>query len=178
MKSLDRKQRIAVASLAFAASAFGVLLHVSSYWWSPSLRLLDVEVQTDQGLVVIHLPLTRLEPDASPESRFVLYRADATRKGWFAEGRGRSQIRGFLEYIRYENAFLFADFGYWLGAWQSEARPGRFLYVLAPCWFVALGVFLLSLAVYFRMARFSIRALLALTAMCGAAVWLLNLHKS
>lgn len=177
MKRLDRRQRIAVVILAAIATTSGVLLHVSSYWRSVSLTVLDLRLVTDEGLIGVQVPLTRLARRESPQTRLLVYGTDPNGRRWVSGDRGRTPFRTFL-HLDGIDAPMFADFGYWKGDWQSRARPGPFIYLYMPVWFVALTGFGVSLAVYFRKLRFGIRTLLLLTALCGIAVCLITLHSA
>lgn len=73
---------------------------------------------------------------------------------------------------------MFADFGYWKGEWQSGSRPGPFIFLFVPAWFVALAVVGASVAIYFRIVRFGIRTLLMLTAIHGVSICLLRAYPT
>jgi hypothetical protein len=169
MKRLDRHQRIAVVILAAIAATCGAALHASSYKWSVSLTVLDLRLVTDEGLIGVQVPLTRLAPGESPQTEHLVYGTGPNGMKWFSGDRGRTPFRAFLSFDEID-APLFADFGYWKGAWQSDARPGPFVYLFAPAWFVAFMGFGVSLAVYYRKVRFGIRTLLVLMALCGVMV--------
>ena len=77
---------------------------------------------------------------------------------------------------RGENGFLFADFGYWKGGWQSASRPGPFVVVFVPVWLIGCLMFGICLAFTFRWVRFRLLTLLAAMTLIAGLLWLLTLR--
>ena len=73
--------------------------------------------------------------------------------------RRMPKVEAFANY-----SLLVAGFGYWLGGWQSDARPGRFVVILLPLWAVAACGLLAYLALRARRVRLRLWMLFALTA--------------
>ena len=162
------------AAIAVATAAF----HIHSYWWSESLTLCDVTLMTDEGLISLNVPLVRLAAKETPRSRFVIYERDATI--WKAEDAGHTPLRSWMALldrgsVRAEGG-MFADFGYWKGGWQSDARPGPFVVMFAPVWFAGVAAFAGYLAFSFRIVRFRLHTLLILMTLTAGAAYLLMLR--
>jgi hypothetical protein len=147
-------------------------LTVWTYYYSPALTVCDLTVQFDEGLVVVLVPLVPIAKGETPRTDFLLYRRDAN--GWNAGKAGRMPWRNLpnVEAFANDSAFL-VGFGYWLGGWQSDARPGRFFVLLLPMWAVASFGFLAYLAVRARWVRLRLWMLFVLTAVLAIGLaWL------
>jgi hypothetical protein len=170
-----RRSRTPVYIAAAIISIGAILVHVGSYWWSPSITLWDVCLTCDDGLVSLEVPLTRLTATGKPTSNFLLYTREG---GWMAGMAGKTPLRAWMAELnnhRCEGAML-ADFGYWKGAWLCDARPGPFIVVFVPVWLAAVVAFGIFLAIYYRLLRFRLRSLFVLTALCAVIFWLLILR--
>jgi hypothetical protein len=165
---------ICIAAALIAAST--ILLHIHSYWWSESLTLCDVTVRTDEGLVSLLLPLTRIAANESPTSGFLLYKRGP--KVWTAGLAGHTPLRNWMTSLDSAGAHggMFADFGFWKGAWQSDSRPGPFIVLFIPVWFVGTTLFGIYLAFHFQLIRFRLRTLLIATTLAAFALFLLTLR--
>jgi hypothetical protein len=168
-----------IVGLPLALATLAV--HVASYSWCPSLTLFDLRFEIDEGLVAFELPLTPLAPKASLTTSFNLYKRGSN--GWVfwdTGAPGKCPYRAWmnLPVAQRGPGFLFLDFGYWRGGWESDSRPGPFLFVFLPVWFVGLCFFVIALAIYYRRIRFTVRTLLILTALCALLFGLLSLHSA
>jgi hypothetical protein len=166
-----------IACVALAITVATIAFHVHSYWWCETLTLCDVRLCADEGLASLQVPLCRLAAKETAESNLVIYKrspmgwngvgssaAKTTLRGWMRMGAGNSPHA------------MFADFGYWKGGWQSESRPGPFIVVFTPVWFVGLvllGAFLLC---YFGLVRFRLRTILVAFAVAAGLLCLLTLR--
>jgi len=163
---------VAAAIIAIGA----ILVHVGSYWWSPSVTLWDVCLTCDEGIVSLEPPLTRLTATGKPTSDFIVYKRDQSM--WTAGAGGKTTIRTVMANRKswgFEGQ-MFADFGYYKGAFHCDARPGPFIVVFVPVWLVAIMTFGVFLAIYYRVLRFRLRSLFVLTALCAVVFWLLTLR--
>lgn len=151
--------------------------HIHSYWWSEELTLCDVTLAVDEGLVSLNVPLVRLAAKESPRSRFLIFKRGPG--GWEAAGDAKMPSRAIfvvpgLIGVDGENGFLFADFGYWKGDWQSASRPGPFVIVFIPVWLIGCVMFGIYLAFTFRWVRFRLLTLLAVMTLIASLLWLLT----
>jgi hypothetical protein len=166
-----------IALVALVVAAATAAFHVHSYWWCETLTLCDVQLCADEGLASLLVPLCRLAAKETAESNFVLYKRG--QNSWIGVGSsaGRSTLRNWMS-IGAGNSphAMFADFGYWRGGWQSESRPGPFLVVFTPVWFVGAAVFGGFLLVYFGFIRFRLRTLLIAMAVAAGLLCLLTLR--
>lgn len=164
---------VAAALIAIGTAAF----HVHSYWWSESLTLCDVMLRAEEGLVSLNVPLVRLAAKETPCSGFSICERSAN--GWKSGGEaGHARLRYWmasLDQVRCEGV-MFADFGYWKGAWQSDARPGPFVVMFVPVWFVGLAALVGFPAVYFRVIRFRLHTLLIAMTLTAGVAYLLMLR--
>lgn len=164
-----------VCAAAALITALTAAYHVRSYWRSDSLTVCDVTVTVDEGLASLQIPLTRLA--SAPQYNLLTYQREA--KVWTAGKGGRTPLRlwmSMLDKVRCQGA-MFADFGYWLGGWQSDSRPGPFIVLFAPTWFVGATLFAGFIAVRRRWIRFNVRTMLLLTTVCAGLAWLLTLRQ-
>ncbi|HEY2827297.1 MAG TPA: hypothetical protein VGJ04_06820 [Pirellulales bacterium] len=165
-----------IAGLCVALAT--LLVHVASYSWGPSLTLCDLRVDLDEGLVAVELPLTLLAPKGSLTTKFVLYKRTAQSWAvWPSGADGHCPYRNWMYTYRLGD-FMFLDFGYWRGGWQSDSRPGPFLFIFLPVWFVGLSLFGLFLAIRYRLLRFTLRTLLIGIALWSLILWLLTLRSA
>lgn len=162
----------AAALIAAGTAAF----HLYSYWRCVSLQACDVTLRSEEGLVSLNVPLVRLAAKERPRSSFLVYRRDG--KAWKSGDAGHARLRMWmasLEQVRCDGAMA-ADFGYWKGAWQSKARPGPFVVMFVPVWFVGAMALAGFLAVYFRFVRFRLHTLLLAMTLTAGATYLLMLR--
>ena len=125
----------------------------------------------------MNMPLVPIASGETPRTRFLLYRRGVN--AWKAGEAGRMPWRNLPKAEAFANdSFLVAGFGYWLGGWQSDARPGRFVVLLIPLWAVATVSLLAYLALRTRPVRLRLWILFALTATCAMALaWLTRRAK-
>jgi len=134
-----------------------------SYHYSPSLTVCDLTVEYDEGLVVVNVPLAPIAFGETPRSRFLLYRRGVNT--WQSGEGGRMPWRNLPKVEAFANdSLLVAGFGYWLGGWQSNARPGRFLVLLMPLWAVVVFSCLAYLALRAHRVRLRLWMLFVFTA--------------
>ena len=143
-----------------------------SYYYSPSLTVCDLTVQIDEGLVAVNVPLVPIAPGETPRTQFLLYRRGV--HTWQAGNAGHMPWRNLPKVEAFaKDSLLAAGFGYWLGGWQSNARPGRFVVLLLPLWAVAAFGLLAYLTLRTRRVRLRLWMLFAFTATCAIALaWL------
>ncbi len=172
-----RFRGISVAAILIAFCGF--LFHARSYLQSDSLTLCDVTLTTDEGLLSLQIPLTRLAASQNPTSKFLIYHRSST--GWnFGGMAAKCPLRTWMSLLNATGCegAMCVGFGYWKGAWQSESRPGSFAVVFAPLWSVTVLIFGVYSAFHFRLLRFGIRALFVTTAVCAALSWLVTMRDS
>jgi hypothetical protein len=160
------------ALIAVGTAAF----HVHSYWWCESLTVCDVTLLSEEGLVSLNVPLVRLAAKETPRSTFSLYHRDG--KIWKSGDAGHVRLRSWmasLNEVGCEGGML-ADFGYWKGAWQSDARPGPFVVMFVPIWFVGTLALAGFVAIYFRVVRFRLHTLLLAMTLTAGVAYLLMLR--
>jgi len=152
-----------------------VAVHALSYSWSPMLALFDVEATFDEGLASLLVPFVRIPEKATPVSTFVVY--ERRRNGWSAGVAGKTPLRHWMNTFPGRHSAMFAGFGYWVGDWQSKSRPGPFIVVFVPIWFLGVATFAAFLAVYFRWIRFGLRALFVLMTLSAVLLFVLRLRS-
>lgn len=152
--------------------------HAHTYWWSESLQIADVTLQTDEGLVSLNLPLTRIAANETPAWGFTLY--SRAPKIWMAGNARQAPLRSWMVHLGQtdEDWGVFADFGYWMGSWQSKSRPGPFIILFVPVWFLGLALFGGYLAVHFQIVRFRLRTLFIVMTLTACALFLLKLKDA
>lgn len=136
--------------------------------------LCDVTLTVDEGLVSLNLPLVRIAAKQRPRSEFLIYKRD--KLAWSAGEGGKTRLRSWmssLDQVRCDGA-MFADFGYWKGAWQSDSRPGPFVVVFAPVWFAGLLAFGAFALLALGWIRFRLRSLLIATTVFAWLLYLLT----
>src|SRR5689334_13544742 len=80
--------------IAAAIGVMAVIVHLGSYWFSPSLTFFDVTLTCDEGLVSANVPLTRLTPEAKPRFAGLVYkRGELT---WTAGAAGKTPLRSWM----------------------------------------------------------------------------------
>jgi hypothetical protein len=166
-----------IVCVALVVAAATAAFNVHSYWWCETLTLCDVRLCADEGLASLQLPLCRLAAKETAESNFVIYRR--VTQGW--DGIGSSAAKSTLRNWMSMGAggsphAMFADFGYWKGGWQSESRPGSFLVVFTPVWFVGLALYGGFLLIYFGLIRFRLRTILIAFVLAAGLLCLLTLR--
>jgi hypothetical protein len=167
MLSMSRRTLWLITGVA-AASTAG--LTVLSYFYSPSLTLSDMTVDIDEGLVAVNVPLVPIAKGQSPRTELRLYRRAAN--AWQSGGGSRLPWRTVPK-IFPDSSVQVAGFGYWLGGWQSDSRPGRFFVLFLPLWSVVATVLLTYFALRARRVKLRLWMLLALTTACALALaWL------
>ena len=154
------------------------VLTIRSYSYSDTLTFMDVTLTADEGLLSINVPLVPLAPDKDTAIGWITYKRDSI--NWKAGLGGKSTLRNWmatLDSIGCEGT-MFLDFGYWLGGWQSDSRPGAFIVLFAPVWFSILifgfGVVSLSLG----WIKINLKMMFAGTALVAGLIWLLTLRAA
>lgn len=167
----------AVYLAAVAVTLCTAMLYASSYWRSISIEMCDVTVTDDEGLFSVNVPLTRLASATSPRSEFVIYEHGPI--VWSSGLAGRTPLRSWMSNLeaRGPTSGMFLDFGFWKGGWQSDSRPGPFIVLFVPIWFVGLVVFGFYLAFYFRLIHFRLRTMLIAMTVVAGLLWLLMLRQ-
>ena len=161
-----------------AAIACAAMATLYSYHRSISLTFCDATLSTDEGAVSVQIPLVKL----AANQRFVTNATvfHRTQMGWEAsDGLMKCTLDKWMAQHD-ENWFRgwsIADFGYWRGDWQNESRPGPFVVIFVPIWFVFLVAFLTFAVVRKNWLRWSIRSMLVLTSVVGVCMWLLTLRE-
>jgi hypothetical protein len=153
-----------------------VTLH--SYRHSISLTFCDATLATDEGAVSLQIPLVRLAANQKFVTKAIVYRRGKT--AWQApNGAMKCTLDNWMAQANqpWFHGWSMADFGYWRGDWQDDARPGRFVVMFVPIWFVFGVAFLAYAFVRRNWLRWSIRSMLALTALVGICLWLLTLRE-
>ena len=85
---------IVTALIAVGTAAF----YAHTYWWSESLTLRDVNLTTDEGLISLTLPLTRLAANEKP-SRGFYSTIETLRQVWTAGKAGRAPLRYWMAHL-------------------------------------------------------------------------------
>ncbi len=165
-----------VYSAAIIVAVCTVLFQIYSYSWSPSASLCDVELTADEGLVSVTVPLTRIAAAETPASRFVVFERGPN--VWTAGRGGKTPLRYWMNTFGRRDGTIFADFGYWKGAWLSNSRPGPFLVVFVPVWFMGVATLGIFLAFYFRLVRFRLRSLFVVTVLVAALLFLVRMRSA
>ncbi len=171
-------KEVVVAVMFVAATIVSTVL---SYRYSDSITVLDSTVCTDQGLFSFQIPLCRLASTAptSHEARRFVWNEGMWKSG---TNGGKCALRVWMTAQEVKesvpNMAMVADFGYWVGGWQSEARPGPFIVVFAPIWFVWLIGYLMFLAIVKYKPQFSIRILFIGISLMAVLLWAITLRSS
>ena len=116
------------------------LAYASSYWRSVQFNSATSPSPMMKALSV-SLPLVRLAAKASPQSGFLTY--DRGPVFWNYDGvAGKTPLRSWMSRLNTVGCTggMFLDFGFWTGDWQSNSRPGPFVVLFVPIWFVGLVV--------------------------------------
>jgi len=175
MFRFDRKRAVLPILVAAAFGLLALLTSLRSYSRSDSLILLDTKITTDEGLLTLQLPLSRLAVGEQPKTSFLTY--ERTPMLWRAGMRGKMPLRTWMGSLGSEaNAGMIGGFGYWKGDWQSDSRPGPFIRVFAPLWAVFAALYVVFFVLYLRRWRFTIRSMLIPTAIFAAVLGLLTWH--
>ncbi len=164
--------RFFVAALVIAIGT--VLFHIHSYWWSESVTLCDVTLASDEGLVSLNLPLVPIAAKEKPRSNFMIYERGSV--DWTCGLATRCSLRKWMSTLDSDAGFMFADFGYWKGSWQSKSRPGSFVVLFVPVWLLGIAAFGIFSALYIRVIRFRLRFVLVAMTVFGGILYLLTLR--
>jgi hypothetical protein len=162
--------------LATTIAVCSVLATWRSYDYSDSLTFGDATVCTDEGLLSLQIPLVRRAQDEQMVTQWTTYTRG--KEMWeTGDGGGKSRLRfwmSILEMARCEGGMV-GGFGYWSGAWQSSSRPGPFIVMFVPIWFVIATMFSMIAIFYWRRMRFRIATMLLGTVLISALLRLLTL---
>lgn len=171
-----------------------VTLHLSSFDRSVELCLFDVNLFAEEGVSVLHIPLSRLARQQSPLTHA---------RVWTRESSGHFQIgmKGhttFSKLMRDRNdsplekwidvdcrffsgdlhqyLFKVLDFGFFYTTRTNSKRPGPSIKLFVPIWSTGPAVF----AVYYlckrRKMRCTLRSVHILTALVATFIWSTHLH--
>ncbi len=169
-------RRLVIGGVTAMACAAIATWH--SYYQSISLTFCDATLATDEGAVTLQIPLVKLAANQRFVTKTIVYRR--TQTAWEASnGAMKCTLDNWMAQSdqAWFHGWSMADFGYWRGDWQDEARPGAFVVTFVPIWFVFCIGFL-TFAVWPRnWFRWSIRSMLALTSVVGVCLWLLTLRE-
>ncbi len=173
---VDGKRAVPAIMVAAAFGLLAVLSSLRSYSRSDSLTLLDSRVATDEGLLSLRLPLTRLAVGERPEVSVMTFERDEIR--WTAGPKRKTPLRAWMasQGPKSEGGMI-AGFGYWKGTWQSDSRPGPFIVVFAPIWAAFVACYVIFVFFYFSRRRFTIRFMLIATATVAGMLGLLMLRS-
>ncbi len=175
-QNLDSTRRQVIAGVVAVVCAAAATLH--SYYRSISLTFCDATLSTDEGAVTLQVPLVRLAANQKFSTDAVVYRRGqiaweasggamkCTLDNWMAQ-RDQEWFRGWS----------MADFGYWRGDWQNDGRPGPFVVLFVPIWFVFCVAYLGFAVVRRNGLQWSIRSMLVFTSVVGLCLWLLTLRE-
>ena len=172
----DRKRPKTIYIVATVVATATLLFHLHSYWWSESITFCDVTLTVDEGLVSLNVPLVRIAANRQPVWDAMIYGRRVG--GWASSGgAGKTPLRYWmaLEEMASVSA-MFVDFGCWKGDWQSKSRPGPFVVVFVPVWFVGLGVFGIFLAFRAGYVRFRMRSILIAMALLAVILFVATLR--
>jgi len=170
-------------TLCFFGGIFVVMsaaVSLSSHSRSCCLELFDASLATDEGLLWVCLPLTRMTPDARPSTGMTLFVRDPSpiseyRFVWTSGIRHRVPVRDLIPFERMHgrNCLLIGGFGYHVEDRMYDGRPGPAVMLIVPIWFPLFIVFCFLAVVRWR--TFSLRFLMLATALSAVTVWLLKL---
>jgi hypothetical protein len=172
----DRKRPRTIYASAILVAVATLLFHLHSYWWSESVTLCDVTLTVDEGLVSLNVPLVRLAAKRQPIWDATIYRRGPV--VWETDGvAARTPLRTWMALANEPSPrAMFADFGFWKGGWQTESRPGSFIVIFVPVWFVGLAVFGAFLAFRSGYVRFRLRSILIAMALFAVLLFVATLQ--
>jgi hypothetical protein len=169
-------RRLIIGGVIAIACAIVVTWH--SYHRSISVTFCDATLSTDEGAISLLIPLVKLAANQNFDTNVTVFRrgqimwegpnglAKCTLDNWMAQ-YDQKWFRGWS----------LADFGYWLGGWQNDARPGPFIVIFVPIWFICALAFLTFAVMPRNWLRWSIRSMLVLTSLVAVCLWLLTLRE-
>jgi hypothetical protein len=178
MPDVPRTPSRTIYIVAAAIAVVTTAVHTGSYWFSPSLTLLDVSVTLDEGLFNLGLPLVRLTSSGSSYNEAMIYTRGPNRWEIGSDGDGKSTLRQCIKYVPRRGGKTFLDFGYRIGDWRSSSRPGPWIDLFMPVpalGAIAFGMYLFARS---RFCRFGIRTMFAIVTICAAMIWLLTLRAT
>lgn len=172
----DQKRPKVIYIVATVVAITTLLFHLHSYWWSESITLCDVTLTVDEGLVSLNVPLVRLAAKRQPVWDITLYKRGPI--VWETDGvAARTPLRTWMAFKNEPSPrAMFADFGFWKGDWQTESRPGPFVVVFIPVWFVGLAVFGAFLLFRSGYVRFRLRSILIAMALFAVLLFVTTLR--
>jgi hypothetical protein len=170
------KRSPVVYFVAVIVAVCTVLFHIHSYSWSASATLSDVCAAADEGLVSLSVPLTRIAAKETPASDFKIYERGSNE--WTTGATIKCPLRDWMNTVGGHHGAMFADFGYWKGDWQSKSRPGPFVVVFVPVWFLGVATFGIFLAFCYRLLQFCLRSLFVVITMTAALLFLLRMRST
>ncbi|WP_413432605.1 hypothetical protein [Crateriforma spongiae] len=151
--------------VGLAFSFVAALLVVFSYFNVLSCTVFDATVASEKGVISLQIPLTKLAGGKDLRNDLRFFRRTSA--------DSRKMVSGQRPW---GNGFGFAGFGYSRGSWLYESRPGPFLELYVPIWFLFLMLYVWLFArpdgVQFRL-----RSMLWLTTLVAASAWLLTLRE-
>ena len=192
IQSSKRRWSLSAAVVALVITVFTVAFYWRTFSKSEEITLCDVSFFADEGLVSLSLPLTRLSREGTCFSRLRVF--NRSERGWSSESTLRRPLRKQIEQMqargrpttdpfgrsgsgvgtdnkRPRDFFALAGFGYNSGDWLSEDRPGPWIKIFVPVWFVGLGCYLIYLGLRWRRVRFGIRTLIGLMLVVALFLW-------
>ena len=190
-------------TVAVAMTMVGLAIgfYLRTFSKSEEITLFDVSLFADEGLISFNIPLTRLAPNGISISRVRIF--ERSKQSWTSGTTypGTTIRRPLRKSIEVRQArppvispsgnsssgvvpaiktrrdfFVLADIGYIYGDWKSEDRPGLWITLFVPVWFVGLLCYVLYLLFNFRLFRFRIRTLLSLMVIAALFTWVTHLR--
>jgi len=165
---------ISIVVIVTAAALFTI----RSYSYSDTLTILDVTITADEGLLSISVPLVLLAPKQDSTNAWETYEREST--GWKAELAGKCTLRNWMDSLDTTGCegLMFLDFGYWLGGWLSNSRPGSFVVLFVPIWFAAITFVVCTYLVLSGRVKISLKTIFLATALVAGLVWLLTMRAN
>lgn len=164
--------------LASATVIFAAITIASSYYFSISLSFCGATITTDEGACSLQIPLVRLAANHKLSTDATIYQRSST--GWESPISEKCTLDNWMAQSNEEwfVGHAVADFGYWYGSWQDDARPGPFLVMFVPIWFVFVAILAMIAAIRRYRVSWSLRLILACTLVAAVAIRLLTLRES
>ena len=161
-----------------------VALHFASYHYSPEVTACDFSLTTEEGLIAAQFPLVEHDDKLPYVDSVYIYRRENGQWKIPDTLGGKTGVRGTITLLnsppspgtfsfgpRADGALYF-DFGYIKYPWYRPERPGESIVLVVPMWTLFLLFVLAFSAFELGYIKFSIKTLLALTAIVAILVWL------
>ncbi len=168
-------------------------IHFRSFSRSEDVTLFDVSLFTDEGVLTLKFPLTRLTKEGECHSQVRVFIRD--KQNWKSGPSNRSTHKNFLQTLnsnaspfgpvktsnvpnqkQRRNHFDLAGFGYLYGDWLSEERPGPWLKLFVPIWFTGLCFLIVVLTFGRRLLKYKLSAVIGLMTAAALFVWATHLR--